>query len=126
MDNQNNALNWFEIPVLDMDRAKSFYETLVGGSMEVMDIGRVIMAPFPTDMASGKVGGALTHSDMHKPSMEGTLVYLNGNPDLSHMLDKVEQNGGKVIIPKTSLGPNGYMAIFGDTEGNAVGLHSTN
>jgi predicted enzyme related to lactoylglutathione lyase len=66
----------------------------------------------------------LVKSDDHKPSMEGVVLYLNGDPDLDNVLNKVEGAGGKVVMPKVSIGDNGFMAFFIDTEGNKMGLHS--
>ena len=55
----------------------------------------------------------------------GTLLYLNANPDVQIILDRVEAAGGKVVVPKTEISPDyGYMGIFIDTEGNRIGLHS--
>ena len=121
-----NALNWFEISVTDMDRAKKFYQTIFGfDDMFMMEMDGQQMAGFPGAPDSGKVGGALAKSQYHKPSMDGAVIYLNGNPDLSAILDKAEGAGGKVIMPKTQISPEiGYMAYFADTEGNRVGLHS--
>ena len=73
------------------------------------------------------VGGAIcSHSDFYKPSAEsGPLIYLNGNPDVQLILDRVKVAGGEVIIPKTQISPEyGYMAVFLDTEGNRIALHS--
>jgi uncharacterized protein len=85
------------------------------------------MAMFPYEPASGKASGCVCKSDMHKPSQDGTLVYLNGNPNLQQVLDKVESAGGKVAMPKTKISDDvGYMAFFIDTEGNKMGLHSQN
>jgi predicted enzyme related to lactoylglutathione lyase len=58
--------------------------------------------------------------------MDGSTVYLNGGEDLSHSLAKVEPAGGKIMMPKTSLGENGFMALFIDSEGNKVAFHSMN
>jgi predicted enzyme related to lactoylglutathione lyase len=83
------------------------------------------MAYFPYEPGSGKASGALVKSDMHKPSMDGAKIYLNGNPDLANALSKVEEAGGKIMMDKTSIGPDiGFMAFFTDTEGNTVALHS--
>ena len=60
----------------------------------------------------------------YEPTNKGSLVYLNGGEDLSVPLSKVEAAGGKILLPKTALGPNGFMAHFTDTEGNKVGFHS--
>ncbi|SMO73565.1 VOC family protein [Solitalea koreensis] len=120
-----NALNWFEISVSDMERAKKFYETIFGIQLETMDMMGMQMAMFPADGMNGKVGGALVKGDMHKPSADGVVVYLNANPDLAVPLGKIEAAGGKVVMPKTEIGPEiGHMAFFMDTEGNRIALHS--
>jgi len=125
MDSNSNSLNWFEIPVTDMERARHFYQVIFGIHTEQMDLPQMQMAGFPGDAFSGKALGALVKSDMHKPSQEGVVIYLNANPDLSPVLDKVEQEGGKIVLPKTQITEEiGYMAFFIDTEGNKIGLHS--
>jgi uncharacterized protein len=85
------------------------------------------MAGIPSDMGNGKVLGALAESPSHKPSLDGMVIYLNANPDLQTVLDLVEDAGGKIIMPKTEISSElGFMALFIDTEGNKVGLHSQN
>lgn len=127
MDNAVNALNWFEIPVSDMGRAATFYQSVFGIQMEQMDMMGMQMAMFPYAPMSGKVAGALVKSDMHKPSTDGAVIYLNGNPDLSVALGKVAGAGGQVVMPKTQIDEEtGYMAFFIDTEGNKLGIHSNN
>ena len=122
-DGKRNALNWFEIPSLNFARARKFYETIYGVEMHTMKMGDADMAFLPMD--EGKVGGAVTCCESMKPSADGTLVYLNANPDLSTMLGRVEKAGGKVVVPKTQVTPEiGFFAIFIDTEGNKVALHS--
>jgi predicted enzyme related to lactoylglutathione lyase len=124
MTAQENALNWFEISVKDIKRAKKFYETLFDIQMEESDMMGMKMATFPFDM-NGKVSGGLVQSDMHQPSADGVKIYLNGNPDLQKALSKVEKAGGKIQMPKTKITDEiGYMAFFTDTEGNTMGLHS--
>ena len=117
-----NALNWFEIPVTDVARAKKFYETAFDIEMHQMEMMGTQMVMFPSQ--SPKSGGALVKSPDHKPSTEGSVIYLNGNPDLQTVLDRIESAGGKLTMPKTSIGENGNIAFFLDTEGNLVGLHS--
>ena len=125
MTAQENALNWFEISVADMARAKKFYEAVFDIKMEEQTMADIKMAYFPADSMSGKVSGCLAHSDMHKPSADGAKIYLNGNPDLSNALGNVEAAGGKVVMPKTLITDEiGYMAFFVDSEGNGVALHS--
>lgn len=118
-----NAVNWFEIPVKNLDRAKAFYETVLGAKMQPTEAMGMKSAFFPADMEHG-IGGSIVESKEYQPSDKGTLVYLNGGDDLSIPLARVEKAGGKVILPKTSIGPNGFMAQFTDTEGNKVAFHS--
>ena len=126
MDSNANSLNWFEIPVTDMNRAKKFYEAVFGIQMHQMDMMGMTMAMFPQEDMNGKVSGALVQSNQHKPSMDGAKVYLNGNPDLGGALSRVEAAGGKVVMPKMKINDEvGYMAFFIDSEGNNVGLHSS-
>jgi len=121
-----NALNWFEIPVADFDRAKKFYETIFSYQMPENNMGPTRMGFFLYDFQSGKVGGAIVYNPaMHVPSEKGALIYLNCQPNLQVMLDKVEGAGGKIITIKTGIGNNlGFMAIITDSEGNRIALHS--
>jgi predicted enzyme related to lactoylglutathione lyase len=122
-----NAISWFEIPSQDIERAQKFYETIFNIKMNAMDMPNIRMRMFPIDNPMEGIGGAVVHSDgFHNPSAsDGPLVYLNGNPDVQQVLDKVEAAGGKIMVPKTEISPEyGYMAVFIDTEGNRIGLHS--
>jgi predicted enzyme related to lactoylglutathione lyase len=121
-----NAISWFEIGTTDLERATKFYETIFGVTLNPLDMDNIKMRMFPIDDMMG-VGGALVYSGgFHKPSAtDGPLIYLNGNPDVQKVLDKVEAAGGKIMVPKTEISPEyGYMAVFIDTEGNRIGLHS--
>jgi len=125
MDNSTNALNWFEISVSDMARAKKFYGEIFSITMEEVEMMGMKMAYFPGDAMSGKVSGALVQGPYHKPSADGAKIYLNGNPDLGVALGKVEAAGGQVMMPKTKISDEiGYMANFIDSEGNGIALHS--
>ena len=124
MDATTNSLNWFEIPAKDLARAKKFYERILGIKMELMEMPGMNAAMFPNTPGSGKANGSVTQSKTHKPAKSGCVVYLNANPDLKTALSKVARAGGTVVMPKTSIGPNGFMAFFIDTEGNRIGLHS--
>jgi uncharacterized protein len=122
-----NAINWFEVPAKDLSRAKSFYEKVFDTTMETMTMEAMgkTMAFFPADLENG-IGGSIASGPGYEPSEKGSLVYLTAGDDLSVPLARVEKAGGKVIVPKTSLGPNGFMAQFIDSEGNKVALHSMN
>jgi predicted enzyme related to lactoylglutathione lyase len=125
----NNAISWFEIPSTDLARATRFYEVIFSTTLVPVDLPNIRMRMFPlTDLENG-VGGAVVDSGgFHKPSAtDGPLIYLNGNPDLQLVLDKVIAAGGIIVVPKTEISEAfGHMAIILDTEGNRIGLHSIN
>jgi len=123
----DNAISWFEIPATDIDRAQKFYEAVFQIQMQPMDFGNTKMRMFPIDDPMKGVGGTLIDSGgFHKPSAtDGPLIYLNGNPNVQIFLDRVEAAGGKITLPKTEISPDyGFMAMFTDTEGNRIALHS--
>jgi len=123
----NNAISWFEIAATDLNRAQKFYETIFGISMIPMDLPNIKMRMFPLEDMMTQVGGAVVDSGgFHKASAtDGPLIYLNGNPDVQNVLDKVVEAGGSIMVPKTEISPEyGYMAVIIDTEGNRIGLHS--
>jgi predicted enzyme related to lactoylglutathione lyase len=122
-----NAISWFEIPATDLNRAQKFYETIFDMSLQPLDLPNIKMRMFPLEDMMTDVGGALVDSGgFHMPSAtDGPLIYLNANPDLQTVLSKVEEAGGKIMVPKTEISPEyGFMAVFLDTEGNRVALHS--
>ncbi len=125
MSGNTNALNWFDIPVTDVARAKTFYETIFGIEMFTANMQGAEMVFFPDTSASGKVSGALVKSESRKPSPEGVTIYLNANPVLQDVLNRVEAAGGKVLLHRTVITEEiGVMAFFLDTEGNRLGLHA--
>ena len=127
MEQKNNAVGWFEIPVHNMDRAIKFYETVFGFTLQRQTMGTLDMAWFPWAQAGSGAPGSLVHApDFYKPSSDGTLVYLTAHSgDLSHELSRVEAAGGKVLRGKTPISEEyGFMALVLDTEGNRIALHS--
>ncbi len=123
----NNAISWFEIAATDLDRAQKFYENVFGIKMIPMDLPNIKMRMFPLEDMMNQVGGALVDSGgFHKASAtDGPLIYLNANPDVQNVLDKVIDAGGGIMVPKTEISADyGYMAVMTDTEGNRIGLHS--
>lgn len=118
-----NAINWFEIPAANFDRAVKFYSSVFEAEMPINEVMGTKMAFFPAEMPG--VGGAVCKGEGYVPSAEGAMVYLNGGEDLSKPLGKVEGAGGKVVLPKTKISDEiGFMAIIMDPEGNKVAFHS--
>ena len=122
-----NAISWFEIPATNLERATAFYETILDTKLIPLDMPQLQMRMFPLENMMTQVGGALVDSGgFHLPSeLMGPLIYLNANPDVQLVLDKIEAAGGKILVPKTEISPEyGSMAVFLDTEGNRIALHS--
>jgi predicted enzyme related to lactoylglutathione lyase len=117
-----HAINWFEIPAVNIDRAAKFYGAILGAELKRMEWQGTKMAFFPGEPEA--VCGALVQGPGYAPSETGTLVYLNASPDLSVALNKVEKAGGNILKPKFSIGEHGFIAYFKDPEGNKVALHS--
>ena len=129
MNASTNALNWFDIPVSDINRAKNFYETILNIKIETQKAPTgEEMAFFPrlpnTIMGlSGILSGSLVKGEHLKPGKDGPLIYLNASPALQTVMDRIEKAGGKIVMPRTKI-PAGYIAVIIDTEGNKVGLHA--
>lgn len=126
MEQVKNAISWFEIPVLDYDRAKTFYQHIFDFEMPEMDMGPVKMGILPYDRDNHGVGGAICFGEGYQPAgANGPKAYLNGGNDLNTVLNRVAAAGGSVVLPKTEIAPDmGNFAFFLDTEGNVVGLYS--
>lgn len=120
----SNPVVWFEIAATDLERAKKFYSEVFQLEMQYVDMPDSPMYMMGSS-AEGIAGasGALVKSDDNIPSTSGTIVYFYCD-DVAVEASRVEAAGGNLIVPKTSLGEFGFMAMFIDTEGNKVGMHS--
>lgn len=119
-----NAINWFEIPAADLDRAVTFYSAVLAIDIQKAEFMGEPQAFFPSDQTS--VGGAIVKSDRLIPSMTGSLIYLNLGTveNLEQALERIEPNGGKLLMGKTDIGDPGFIAMMQDSEGNGIGLHA--
>jgi predicted enzyme related to lactoylglutathione lyase len=116
-----HLINWVEIPATDINRAVSFYSTILSAEMQQMEMGGNTYAFFPTVDRFNT--GALVQGEYYKPAADGITVYLDGGSDLNNILSKVNAAGGQVIMEKMFLSPEaGHIGIFIDSEGNKIGL----
>lgn len=112
-----------EIPATDISRAVKFYQSILDIEIQTIDMQGAEMGIFPSDGQSASV--VITKGEGYEPAANGVLVHLNGGENLEPVLKKIEKSGGQVLLPKTLIDEeNGYFALFLDTEGNKMGLHS--
>ena len=112
-------VSWVEIPTTDFNRAVTFYNQIFKLQMSGNDYGSEKMAFFP----SGE--GAIIHAPDYEPSKNGLIVSFHVPDSIEKTVARAEQNGGKVVQPKTKIEAEdkGYFAVILDTEGNRIGLH---
>jgi predicted enzyme related to lactoylglutathione lyase len=119
---ERNPVNWFEIYVDDMERAKKFYETVLDVKLEKLPID-IEMFTFPMSQDAPGSAGSLVHIPGVSGGGNSVLVYFSCE-DCQVEESRVEAAGGKVHKPKFSIGPYGFISLVFDTEGNMFGLHS--
>ena len=119
---KHNPVVYFEIPVLDIERAVSFYSKVFNIEFTRTSIDGFEMALFPYDSTQFGASGALAKGDVYKPSKEGVFVYF-GVENIDKIIELAIQNGGQILYPKKSNGELGFVAEFEDSEGNRIALH---
>lgn len=120
---QTNPVNWFEIPVKDIEKSRKFYSAVFGYNLEVHEMEPFTMAFFPMADKTYGAAGTLVKGESYVPSHSGTVIYFSVE-DIEETLRKINANGGKTLLPKKSIGEYGFIAHFEDTEGNRLALHS--
>ena len=120
-----HALTWFELPALDLDRAFTFYHTILNGHVRMGTFGSAPLVLFDVPFKTGEaIGGAIVKRDDLQPTTAGPVIYLNCFGKLGAVVARVPGAGGQVIIPELDLGAFGFSAIIIDSEGNKIGLIS--
>ena len=118
-----HVVNWFEIPVKDLDRAVRFYEKAFDVKLSTEEMAGLKMAMFPFKQGAPGAAGSLVQGASYEPSHAGSVVYFTVE-DIPEALRRITANGGKTLMPKTGIGEYGSIAQFEDTEGNRLALHS--
>ena len=116
-----NPVFHFEIPVLDLERAVTFYEAVFGLKLRRETVDGYEMAFFPRDDERPGCSGALAQGDVYKPTHDGALLYFDV-PDIDAVLERAKARGAKTLYDKKSIGQVGYVAEFEDSEGNLIAL----
>jgi hypothetical protein len=124
MASHANPVNWFEIPVSDLGRAKKFYEAVLGIEIAENEMGPNKMGWFPMEMGAAGAAGTLIQGEAYTPSHDGSIVYLHVDA-IDPTLEAIAAAGGKTLVPRGSIGEFGFIAHFEDSEGNRVALHES-
>jgi hypothetical protein len=118
-----SLISIFEIPASEVSRAIDFYQAILDIKIEKMEMPDMEMGILPYEGQA--VTGVIIRAEGYQPSANGVTIYLNGGDNLQVVLDKVAKHGGKILVPKTlHADESGYFALFLDSEGNKIGLHS--
>lgn len=118
-----NPVNWFDIHVSDLTRAKKFYEEVFNLKLVDFPIEWGKQSAFPADYEGINISGALVEKEDRVANGNNIIIYF-ASEDCSTEESRVEKAGGKIIKPKMSIGEFGFVSIMMDTEGNSIGLHS--
>lgn len=119
----HNPVIWFEIYVQDLDRARHFYERVLGLKLQRIEGDALEMWAFPMEMGREGAGGALVKMPDVASGGNSTLVYFSCE-DCALEESRVLAAGGQVKQTKMSIAPHGFISLVVDTEGNLCGLHS--
>jgi uncharacterized protein len=115
-------INWVEIPVNNMDRARKFYETVLQTQIVDVQIGDEVYPCFP-NKDNNSYSGALVNYEFIQPGRNGSLIYFAAQPDVGTMLERVLNAGGNIIKERSEVAPGfGYYALFEDSEGNTMAI----
>jgi predicted enzyme related to lactoylglutathione lyase len=118
-----SIVNWFEIPVTNMEKARSLYEAMLDLKIPVSDFGGVPHAVLSNSDASC-TSGALISDPARPPTRgSGTVLYLHATDGVARCLSRAVEAGAKVVQPRTEIGPHGAIALLEDLDGNVIGLH---
>jgi predicted enzyme related to lactoylglutathione lyase len=120
---KSNPVVYFEVPVIDIDRATKFYSTVFNFKFDTTIIDNNKMALFPFTEEKSGISGALAMGEIYKPTKDGVLIYFN-TVNIDETLRLANANGGQILYPKTDNGI-GLVAEFEDTEGNRIALYQS-
>lgn len=117
----HNRVVWFDIPVSNLERASTFYASILNIQVDIIESEGVTFAVLEHEHGNG---GCLVPNESEISSTHGVMVYMNVNGRIKDAVSKVSSCGGKVIQAIHAIGPHGFRSIVCDSEGNRIVLHS--
>ena len=123
MSDLNQEINravWFDIPVVDLERATKFYTNVLG-----VNVSQESFEDFQFAVIEHKDGnGGCLVPNPDDVTQKGTMLYLNVEGRIREAVEQVKSLGGSVTHDVHSIGPHGFRSIIVDSEGNRMVLHS--
>lgn len=120
--------SWIEIPVSDLERAKTFYSAifdLTDTPLYDEPPAKIILL-LPSDKSVAKPGLSLVQSPVHRPYDGGAVInfHLGNHESLETALKQVVQLGGKLDKALVDTGDGVKYINLLDSEGNRIALSS--
>ncbi len=120
LNTKHNRVVWFDMPVVDLDRAIAFYSGVLA-----IEVSRESFEGFEFGVLEHDQGnGGCLVPGTGEVADEGALLYFNVNGRIRDAVGKVAELGGRVKQDVHPIGPHGFRAIVSDSEGNCLALHS--
>jgi len=116
-------VNWFEIPVSNIEKAAKLYEAMLDTKLPITDFGGVPHAVMANSDRSCTSGALISDPKRLPVRGSGTVVYLHATDGVARCVSRAVEAGAKVIQPRTDIGPHGAIALVEDLDGNVIGLH---
>ena len=112
---QHGAISWFELMTNDVQGAKEFYQAIFGWQYSAF--GEDPAGPYTMIKVGGdEVGGLMrTPADCpYKAPVWGAYVTVD---NIDATAAKIEELGGKILLPPTDIPNVGRFCVFADPEG---------
>ncbi len=117
---QNRAV-WFDIPVVDLQRAVAFYSATLGVEVSTESFDGISFGVLHHEEGNG---GCLVPNPDGISREGGILVYFNAHGRIREATRKALELGGELIEDVHPIGPHGFRALMRDSEGNRIAFHS--
>lgn len=116
-----NNLKHFAVHANDVERAKKFYETVMGWQFNAWGPPGFYLIKTGTAGEPGVQGALQGRREVVAGKPMFGFECTIGVDDVDETVKAVEANGGKIVMPKFHIPTVGTLIFFEDTEGNVVG-----
>lgn len=118
-----NNIIWFDVPVIDLDRAIRFYSAVLASPVAKEQTGSIPIGVLPTP--DGQKMGCLVTGNQARPSLDGVMIWFDVDGRLGDAVMAATENGGEILGDIHAIGGFGFRAEVKDSEGNRIALYSS-